>query len=156
MMMSELTEAIPYAENRTSSSWMPTCQELRGRNPTATVTVLVKDKHRPHLGRLHDHNRRAAHGQQERDGGAERRTGEVPEARDPRPAGPQDRARRHDLRQRRGQHAAADDLAVAVRPAPGDALLVDKSGTSKGEWTDPKGPKRETQTDIVVRATGFG
>ena len=32
----------------------------------------------------------------------------------------------------------------------------DKSGTSKGEWTDPKGAKRETQTDIVVRATGFG
>jgi hypothetical protein len=32
----------------------------------------------------------------------------------------------------------------------------DESGTVQGEWSDPKGLKRKTQTDIVVTVSGFG
>jgi hypothetical protein len=32
----------------------------------------------------------------------------------------------------------------------------DEGGAPKGEWTDTKGLKRRTQTDITVTATGFG
>ena len=31
----------------------------------------------------------------------------------------------------------------------------DESGAPKGEWDDPKGMKRKTQTDITVSVTGF-
>jgi len=132
------------------------CQELRARNPTCTVTVLVKSS----TAVVADSLAITPKGTRTATKNATEWPSAVPvsfrllEICDP-----------QDLKS-----GMALDLTVAVEggspqsmtwPWPFGTLREtrywwDESGGAKGEWTDPKGLKRKAQTDIIVTAAGFG
>jgi len=152
---SELMRAIPYAEKKDVGSWMLMCQELRARNPTCTVTTLVKQS----TAVLADNLAITIKGPRTATKNATEWLSAVPvtfrllEICDP-----------QDLKT--GLVVA---LSIAVEgntpqpmtwPWPFGPLREtrywwDESGATKGEWTDPKGLKRSAQTDIVIAASGF-
>lgn len=152
----ELMKAIPYAEKRDVGSWMLMCAELRARNPSTTVTVLVNAS----TAVVADNLAITIKGPRTATKNATEWLSAVPvtfrllELCDP-----------QDLKT-----GLVLQLSVAVEgnapqpmtwPWPLGPLREtrywwDESGAVQGEWTDPKGLKRKTQTDIVVTVSGFG
>jgi hypothetical protein len=152
---SELLNAIPHAERLDVNSWMLMCAELRARNPSCTVTTLVKDSTAivaDNLSITIKGPRTATKTTTEWFSAAPV-TFRLLELMDP-----------QDLKP-----GMVMELSVSVEgstpqpatwPWPFGPLRTtrywwDEGGAPKGEWDDPKGLKRRTQTDITVSATGF-
>jgi hypothetical protein len=151
----ELMNAIPYAERLDAASWTLMCQELRARNPSCTVTTLVKES----TALVKDNLAITIKGPRT----ATKTTAEwlsaapvtfrLLELMDP-----------QDLKP-----GLALELSISVEgstphpvswPWPFGPLRTtrywwDEGGAPKGEWDDPKGMKRKTQTDITVAVSGF-
>jgi hypothetical protein len=152
----ELIRAIPYAERQDAASWALMCAELRARNPTCTVTTLVNES----TAIVADDLTITIKGPRT----ATRTTTEWLSAA-PVSFRLLDICDPQDLKT-----GLVVELSVSVEgntaqpmswPWPFGALREtrywwDEGGAPKGEWTDPKGLKRRTQTDITVTASGFG
>ncbi len=151
----ELLSAIPYAEKHDVGSWTLMCQELRARNPSCTVTTLVNKS----TAVLADNLAITIKGPRTATKTTTEWLSAAPvtfrllEICDP-----------QDLKT-----GLVLQLSVTVEgntpqpmtwPWPFGPLRAtrywwDPGGAPKGEWEDPKGLKRDTQTDIVVTASGF-
>jgi hypothetical protein len=151
----ELMNAIPYAQSLDAASWTLMCQELRARNPSCTVTTLVKES----TALVSDDvaitikgprtaTRNASEGLS-----AAKVTFRLLDLMDP-----------QDIKS-----GLVLELTVSIEgsspqpmtwPYPFGPLRStrywwDSKGATQGEWSDPKGLKRDVQTDIVIATSGF-
>ena len=152
---SELLNAIPFAERIDVNSWTLMCAELRERNPTCTVTTLVKDS----TAVVADDLSITLKGPKT----ATKTTTEWLSA------APVSFRLLEVMNPQDIKAGMTIELSIAVEggtpqpatwPWPFGPLRQtrywwDEGGAPKGEWDDPKGVKRRTQTDITVTATGF-